>query len=109
MGVHSSFICRTMIAQVALFSLLVGTLAGAPLTDNEKRTRVVAVSKSKPELLKTAVSTADPDLLRVALTDADPALLEVALTKAKANLLGTALTKGVDGNLLRAALTQSRE
>merc|ERR1719342_1516919 len=75
-------------------------------TANEVATRLVAVSKSKPELLSTAVSQADPDLLRVALTDADPDLLEVALTKAKAELLGTALTRGVKGELLRTALTQ---
>ena len=70
-------------------------------TANEVATRLVAVSKSKPELLSTAVANADPDLLRVALTDADPKLLEVALTKASPDLLQTALTSGVDGNLLR--------
>merc|ERR1712058_125658 len=74
-------------------------------TANEVATRLVAVSKSKPELLSTAVSQADPDLLRVALTDANPELLEIALTKAKAELLGTALTRGVKGELLRTALT----
>ena len=36
-------------------------------------------------------------------------LLQVALTKAKANLLGTALTNGVNGDLLRIALTEARE
>ena len=70
-------------------------------TANEVATRLVAVSKSKPELLSTAVANADPDLLRVALTDADPKLLEVALTKASPDLLQTALTSGVDGNLLK--------
>ena len=69
-------------------------------TANEVATRLVAVSKSKPELLSTAVSQADPDLLRVALTDADPKLLEIALTKATPELLGTALTQGVNGDLL---------
>ena len=63
-------------------------------TANEVATRLVAISKSKPQLLSTAVSQADPDLLRVALTDADPKLLEIALTKAKPGLLGTALTDG---------------
>jgi len=51
-------------------------------TANEVATRIVAVAKSKPELLSTAVSQADPKLLRVALTDANPKLLEVALTQA---------------------------
>ena len=69
-------------------------------TANEVATRLVAVGKAKPELLRTAVSEADPDLLRVALTYADPNLLEVALTKAKSDLLATALTRA-DGDLLR--------
>merc|ERR1711971_601381 len=70
----------------ALFTLLLAASAMAsPLSRmrrqsaNEVATRIVAVSKSKPELLSTAVSKADPGLLRVALTDADPKLLEVLL------------------------------
>ena len=77
-------------------------------TANEVATRIVAVSKSKPELLRTAVSQADPDLLRAALTSANPDLLEVALTKSKSDLLATALTKGVEEELLRTALTRAR-
>merc|ERR1711962_1246577 len=87
-----------------IFALtLVAFVSASPLsrvrrqTANEVATRIVAVSKSKPELLSTAVSQADPDLL------------EVALTKAKSELLGTAITRGVKGELLRTALTQSRE
>merc|ERR1712243_270920 len=104
----------TMNTQILALTL-VAFVSASPLSRvrrqsaNEVATRIVAVSKSKPELLSTAVSQADPDLLRVALTDADPDLLEVALTKAKAELLGTALTRGVKGELLRTALTQSRE
>ena len=74
----------------------------APITANEVATRIVAVSKAKPELLRSisyctcvcgkylyvclyllylclraAVSQADPSLLRVALTHSDPDLLEV--------------------------------
>merc|ERR1711913_46952 len=99
-----------MIYQTVIAFCLVALSSAAPgrvrrQTANEVATRIVAVSKSKPELLSTAVSAADPDLLRVALTDADPKLLEVALTKAKAELLGTALTEGVEGDLLRVALT----
>merc|ERR1711962_1599396 len=92
-----------------IFALtLVAFVSASPLsrvrrqTANEVATRIVAVSKSKPELLSTAVSQADPNLLRVALTDAGPDLLEVALTKAKSELLGTALTRGVKGELLRS-------
>merc|ERR1712072_1613401 len=105
---NSSVNTFNMLNLVAFCLVGLATAAPAPQTANEVATRIVAVSKSKPELLSTAVSQADPDLLRVALTSADPSLLEVALTKAKANLLGTALTKGVDGNLLRAALTEAR-
>ena len=100
--------------QALLPLLLAAYCSSSPLlrlrrqTSNEVATRIVAISKSKPELLSTAVSKADPDLLRVALTDADPKLLEVALTKAKAELLETALTQGVDGDLLRVALTLAR-
>ena len=61
-------------------------------TTNEVATRIVAVSKSKPELLSAAVANAEPSLLRVALTDADPKLLEIALTKSKKELLIVALT-----------------
>ena len=62
--------------QVLLSLCIVALSSGAPRrvkrqTANEVATRIVAVSKSKPELLSTAVSQADPDLLRVALTDAD--------------------------------------
>merc|ERR1712128_244342 len=103
----------SMIYQEVLAFCLVALSTEAPRrfkrqTANEVATRIVAVSKSKPELLSTAVSAADPDLLRVALTDADPELLKVALTKAKAELLATALTEGVDGDLLRVALTEAR-
>merc|ERR1712121_356526 len=98
----------TMIAQVALFSLLVGALSAAPQTANEVDTRVVAVSQAEPELLSAAVSSADPDLLRVALTFADPDLLEVALTQAIAPLLKVALSKGVNPDILRTALSRSR-
>ena len=61
-------------------------------TANEVATRMVAVSKSKTELLSAAVANANPLLLRVALTDADPELLEIALTKSKVELLIVALT-----------------
>merc|ERR1712082_270135 len=81
--------------------LFAGSLSAAPLTDNEVNTRVVAVSKADPELLKTAVKYADPDLLRTALTFADPDLLEVALTKAISPLLRVALTRGVKHDNLR--------
>merc|ERR1712243_204138 len=88
MGCNSSTTV-SMIYQAVIAFCLVALASGAPRrtkrqTANEVATRIVAVSKSKPELLSTAVSAADPDLLRVALTDADPKLLEVALTKAKA-------------------------
>merc|ERR1711982_140782 len=101
MGSYNSSITSSMIYQAVIVFALVVLATGAPRrvrrqTDNEVATRIVAVSKSKPELLSTAVSAADPDLLRVALTDANPKLLEVALTKAKAGLLGTALTEGVE-------------
>ena len=79
------------------------SISAVPITPNEVATRIVAISKSRPELLSAAVSQADPDLLRVALTHADPDLLEVALTKSQANLLGTALTSGVRAELLRTA------
>merc|ERR1711879_495729 len=98
---NSSVNTFNMLNLVAFCLVGLATAAPAPQTANEVATRIVAVSKSKPELLSTAVSQADPDLLRVALTDADP--LEVALTKAKAELLGTALTRGVKGELLRTA------
>merc|ERR1712058_97773 len=75
-------------------------------TANEVATRIVAVAKSKPELLSTAVSQADPALLRVALTDADPKLLDVALTKARPDTLATALTRA-DPQLLFAALAEA--
>merc|ERR1712080_173973 len=105
--------CRMNIQILTL--TLVALVSASPLsrvrrqTSNEVATRIVAVSKSKPELLSAAVSKADPDLLRVALTDANPDLLEDALTKAKAELFGTALTRGVRGDLLRVALTLARE
>ena len=48
--------------------LLVHSATSKPITTNEVATRIVAVSKARPELLSAAVSQADPDLLRVALT-----------------------------------------
>merc|ERR1712243_391711 len=100
---NSSVNTFNMINLVIFCLVGLATAAPAPQTANEVATRIVAVSKSKPELLSAAVSQADPDLLRVALTSADPALLEVALTKAKANLLGVAL-KEADIKLLGTAL-----
>merc|ERR1712121_400794 len=99
----SSLTIWTIMKYLVLILCLFGLsyAAPAPQTANEVATRIVAVSKSKPELLSAAVSQANPDLLRVALTDADPDLLEIALTKSKANLLGVALTRGVDADNLR--------
>merc|ERR1711862_671866 len=96
MGVATPASQVSMIYQAVIVFALVVLATGAPRrvrrqTDNEVATRIVAVSKSKPELLSTAVSAADPDLLRVALTAADPALLTTALTEAAPNLLGVAL------------------
>merc|ERR1719334_3049737 len=94
-----------MIPSFLLF-ILVQLVISAPLTDKEVQNRIVAVSKSKPELLRVAVSQADPDLLRTALTDADPNLLEKALTKADPGLLAAAL-QDIDPEALITALTTS--
>ena len=109
--VHSTFIgfhSNTFNYFLQAIICVVSSISAAPITPNEVALRIVAVSKSRPELLSAAVSQADPDLLRVALTHADPDLLEVALTKSQANLLGTALTSGVRAELLRTALTEAR-
>merc|ERR1711892_1079751 len=95
------------------FSLLLSLcslpmLLTAPLTEKEVQNRIIAVSKSKPELLRVAVSQADPHLLRAALTHAEPHLLEealiTALTTSDGLLLTLALTRS-NSNLLRTALS----
>merc|ERR1719154_65469 len=81
---------------------LLAAAASAPLTDNEVATRLVALQKSRPELLSVALADSDPGLLREALTHADPKLLEIALTASSPSLLRTALSPGVRSGLLRS-------
>merc|ERR1712121_599442 len=99
-----SAIMASFILSLTLFSLSSPMILCAPLTDKEVQNRIVAISKSTPELLRAAVSQADPHLLRAALTHAEPTLLEKALTKADPDLLAAALT-GIDEEALITALT----
>ena len=59
---------------------LLHSATSKPITTNEVATRIVAVSKARPELLSAAVSQADPDLLRVALTYAGTVVVKYFCT-----------------------------